>query len=55
MQRPGPFQPWDDLRDDNQMRQRGIGAYLPSLTAHLNNFAPGDRRCRVQNGDRCPL
>jgi hypothetical protein len=55
MQRPVPFQPWDNLRDDDQMRQSSIGAGLPGVTAHLHHLASGHRHCRVQDGDRCPL
>ena len=55
MQGPGPFQPWDNMRHDDQMRQSGIGAGLPGVTTHLNHLAAGDRRCRVQDGDRGPL
>ena len=55
MPRPGPFQPWNDMRDDDQMRQSGIGAGLPGVTTHLDHLASGDRRCRVQDGDGCPL
>ena len=52
---PRPLQPWDDMRDDHQMRQSGVGAGLPGVTTHLNHLATGDRRCRVQDSDRCPL
>jgi hypothetical protein len=55
MQRPRPFQPWDDMRDDDQMRQSGVGAGLPSITTHLNHLAAGDRGYRVQDRDRCSL
>ena len=55
MQRPRPFQPWDHVRDNDQMRQSGIGAGLPSLTTHLHHLAAGDRGCCVQDGDCCSL
>ena len=55
MQRPRPFQPWDDMRDDDQMQQSGIGAGLPSFPAHLDHLAAGDRYCRVQDRDCCSL
>jgi len=55
MQRPMPFQPWHNMRDNDQMRQSGIGAGLPGVAAHLNHLATGDRHCCVQDGDRCPL
>jgi hypothetical protein len=43
------------MRDDDQMRQSGIGADLPGITTHLNHLATGDRCYRVQDGNRCPL
>src|SRR5215510_8797936 len=55
MPRPMPFQSWHNMRDNDQMRQRSIGASLPSVPTHLNYLASGNRRCRVQDGDRCPL
>jgi hypothetical protein len=55
MQGPVPFQPWDNMRDHDQMRQSGIGAGLPGVTAHLDHLASGDRRCCIQDSDRCPL
>src|SRR5262245_12244469 len=51
MQHPMPFQPWDDMRDDNQMCQRRIRAGLPGVTTHLHHLAASDRDCRVQHSD----
>src|SRR5262245_57705371 len=41
MQCSVPFQPWDDMRDNDEVRQSGIEACLTGVTAHLNHLAAG--------------